>query len=280
MKNLLQNEKNNFDEILFQGRNKDYGAYVIRAEYSQTITKAMFAGIALFAAVAVTPLLINAFKAPVEVPAERGTEHILKRIEIPQDPPEKEPEIVKPVVPVKPAENTVKIEIPTPVRNAVKETPAPKQSVIKDSKIGHENIVGTTPATTYTPPAEVGPVEVIAPPATVPIEKPKPVDNTPKTTVDVSADFIGGINAFRNKVVSNFDTSAMDGIGELVKTTVMFIVERDGTISDIKASGPNPTFNREAERTIRSVKGKWTPAKLDGENVRSYFKFPISMQFE
>ena len=28
------------------------------------------------------------------------------------------------------------------------------------------------------------------------------------------------------------------------------------------------------------IKGKWNPAKFQGENVRSYFRFPISMQFE
>ena len=72
----------------------------------------------------------------------------------------------------------------------------------------------------------------------------------------------------------------MDGTGEVAKTTIIFIVEKDGTISEVKATGPNADFNREAIKTIKSVKGKWVPAKLNGENVRSYFKFPISMQFE
>jgi hypothetical protein len=39
-------------------------------------------------------------------------------------------------------------------------------------------------------------------------------------------------------------------------------------------------FNKEAEKTIKGIKGKWNPAKFQGENVRSYFRFPISMQFE
>jgi protein TonB len=127
----------------------------------------------------------------------------------------------------------------------------------------------------YTPPA----VQDI--PAKGPeISVPQPVDNSPKTTVDVQADFTGGINAFRNKVVNQFDTSVMDGTGEVVKTTLVFIVEKDGTISEVKATGPDAVFNREAVKTIKSVRGKWIPAKLNGENVRSYFKFPISMQSE
>ncbi|MBN9313490.1 MAG: hypothetical protein BGO40_05570 [Chryseobacterium sp. 39-10] len=274
MKNLLQQQKDHFEELLFEGRNKQYGAYVLRSEYERTATKALFGGIAVFAAIALTPLLINVFRTPVETPPVVGTEHVLKTVDTPDDP----------IIPVPPAavvhqkqtENTVKIEIPEPTRNPAKETPAPSQTVISDSKIGHENIIGTPPTTSYVAPVESTPTAPVAP-----VEPAHSiVDNAPKTTVDVSAEFAGGINAFRTKVVNGFDTSVMDGSGEVVKTTVVFIVEKDGTISDVKASGPNATFNKEAEKTIKSVRGKWVPAKLNGENVRSYFKFPITMQFE
>lgn len=272
MQNLLQNQERKFTEILFQGRNKDYGAYIIRTEYGNTMMKAMFAGVALFAAVAISPLVINSIKTPPVIVDRIGDGHVLKPVdEIPETPPQ----VVKPIIPVKPIENTVKIEIPTPTRDAKKETPATKLSDTKDAKIGTETIVGTPPVTNYTPP-----VEQHVPTQVPVVETPKPVDNSPVLKVDVSADFMGGINSFRSKVVNNFDTSIMEGTGDVVKTTVIFIVEKDGTISDVKANGPNATFNKEAEKTIRSVKGKWIPAKLNGENVRSYFKFPISMQFE
>ena len=65
-----------------------------------------------------------------------------------------------------------------------------------------------------------------------------------------------------------------------MSTVVTFIVERDGSISSVKAAGKDAAFNREAERTIKSVKGKWVPAKVKGQAVRSYFKFPVSMMFE
>ena len=80
---------------------------------------------------------------------------------------------------------------------------------------------------------------------------------------------------------SNFDTSVVGSeSGEVIKAVVTFVVERDGTISNIKAAGANADFNKEAEKVIKSIKGKWNPAKLGGQNVRSYFRFPISMQFE
>jgi protein TonB len=62
---------------------------------------------------------------------------------------------------------------------------------------------------------------------------------------------------------------------------VTFIVEKDGTISGLKANGKDVEFNNEAIRTIKNVKGLWKPAKnKQGEAVRSYFKFPITMNFE
>ena len=130
------------------------------------------------------------------------------------------------------------------------------------------------------PPIVAAPV-IETPAVTAPVViQPKPVDNTPATKVDVQAGFNGGIDSFRSKVVQNFSTADFEGTGELMKTTVTFIVEKDGTISNVKATGSDRDFNAEAERTIRTIKGKWTPAKLNGEHVRSYFKFPISMMFE
>ena len=52
------------------------------------------------------------------------------------------------------------------------------------------------------------------------------------------ANFAGGIDGFRNKVLSNFDTSVVGSeSGEVIKAVVTFVVERDGTISNIKAVG-------------------------------------------
>ena len=90
----------------------------------------------------------------------------------------------------------------------------------------------------------------------------------------MEADFLGGINAFRNKVNENFDTSSVESeSGEVIKGTITFVVETDGTISNVKVNGANADFNKEAEKTIKKIKGKWNPAKLQGEKVRSYFRF-------
>jgi protein TonB len=60
-----------------------------------------------------------------------------------------------------------------------------------------------------------------------------------RTKVDVEANFEGGIDAFRNKVMNKFDGSGFENEGS-IKTTITFIVEMDGTISGIKAMEPMP----------------------------------------
>ena len=108
----------------------------------------------------------------------------------------------------------------------------------------------------------------------------KPLDTEEiYTSVDVEADYgDGGLNGFRTKVMENFDSEAVQGEGVLT-TTVTFVVESNGTVSQVKATGSNPNFNREAERVVRSIKG-WKPAKKGGINVRSYYKLPLTMNFE
>lgn len=275
MKNLLQNEKFQLDEILFENRNKNYGAYVLRNEADHILTKSMFIGLGIFAMISISPLIINVFRVTeVGNPTELPPPHIFTDVSTPPETPPETPPVVQTTPPVQTAVNTLDSTVPTPAKNPDKEKVMPKQSAYDHAVIGTQDIIGDPPTITVVPPV----VQVV--PTVHPVVTPKPIDNTPKTSVDVEANFLGGINSFRTKVVNQFDTSVMDGTGNLVKTTIVFIVEKDGTISEIKATGPDADFNREAIKTIKSVKGKWTPAKLNGENVRSYFKFPIAMQFE
>ena len=81
MKHLLQNKDFPLDEILFNGRNKKYGAYVIRNESGTILLKALFIGLAFCATIAVTPFVINAFKPSYIVQRPVGIEHILMPVD-------------------------------------------------------------------------------------------------------------------------------------------------------------------------------------------------------
>lgn len=270
MKNFLSNNEFQLDEVLFEHRNRDYGAYALRNEANQVLTKSLFVGVFLFAAISATPFIINNFKTEtVTPPTDFGSEHVFHRVET--------PEVVPPVThvePTVPQVATTVLRIPTPTANPIVQTPATTLKSTDGKNIGTEEIIGTPPANNFTPPAVV----TVSPPVVV--DPPKPVDNSPAKKVDVEAKFSKGIDGFRNGMIQNFDGSNFEGTDIVLKTTLTFIVEKDGSISDIKANGANADFNKEAIKTIKSIRGKWTPAKLNGQAVRSYFSFPVSMKFE
>lgn len=279
MKHQNQNEEFRFNEVLFEHRNKQYGAYVLRNESDRILTKALFIGISLMAAVSITPAVISAFKTPevTDKPWELPPPMV-----IPDEPVEKPPVTITPVKPATaPDAKTFDSTVPTPSSTAqdnVKKDPVPDDAVagFKDNFKGDVIVPNTHVPTT----APVGPVINTPPPSVQePVDKNKIAE---AGELGVEANFKGGIDSFRNKVMNNFDGSGVES-EEIIKTTVTFIVEMDGTISGVKANGTNADFNNEAIRTVKAIsnKGTWIPAKnKKGEFVRSYFKFPISMKFD
>ncbi|MEG1590448.1 energy transducer TonB [Chryseobacterium sp.] len=279
MKHLEHNQEFRLNEILFENRNKAYGAYVLRTESDRILTKAFFIGIGLLAAVSIIPVVISAFKAP-EVPSGGLIDEPPVMIDVskPNDPPA---EVLPPqtVTPPPPSVKQYDATVVTPTRNAdesniVKDIP-------KDAIAGVKNDFTAPPATPdiHIPVASDSGPGTVVPPRVVPptvVKDPNEIE----TELSVGAKFEGGIDAFRNKVMNKFDVSAFQDEAS-VSTTVTFIVERDGTISGIKTNGKDASFNAEAIRTIKAVKGKWEPGKnKKGESVRSYFKFPITMKFD
>ncbi|MET3037515.1 energy transducer TonB [Chryseobacterium sp. NRRL B-14859] len=280
MKHQNQNQEFRFNEVLFEHRNKEYGAYVLRNESDRILTKALFVGISLLAAVSITPFAISAFKADEPIILSDGVEFEFTPI-VP-DEPETPPVKIEPVKPASASNaKTFDSTVPTPsstARDNVKKDPVPADAVagLVNNFKGDPVTPNTHVPTTIT--VGTGPV-INTPLPTIqePVDKTKIAD---PGDVSVEASFNGGIDAFRNKVMNSFDGSGFES-DDVMRTTITFIVEMDGTISGIKANGTNADFNNEAIRTIKSVKGKWTPAKnKKGEFVRSYFKFPISMKFD
>ncbi|WP_415325075.1 energy transducer TonB [Chryseobacterium sp. MMS23-Vi53] len=109
----------------------------------------------------------------------------------------------------------------------------------------------------------------------------KPENNTELLPIiDKAADYPGGINALRQEVANLFYTDGVYAEQKTVKANVAFIVEKDGTISNVQAQGDNFTFNRQAEIALYSVSEKFSPAIIKGDPVRYRFKLPLTMSFE
>ncbi|WP_447951654.1 energy transducer TonB [Chryseobacterium koreense] len=98
--------------------------------------------------------------------------------------------------------------------------------------------------------------------------------------VEKRADFPGGINEFRTQVMKNFNSKKLRMNKGMIRTKVTFIVERDGSMSDIKAIGEVQAFNGEAIKAVTKIKTLWKPATINGVLVRCRFAMPLVMVFE
>jgi len=265
------------DEIVFENRNKEYGAYDLRHSYPKLLTRSFFIGTALFLILALSPLIYATIKrlaAPEKTEVQADLVNILDEDPIIEQPQEEEPPPPPPKEEEPPKQEIIQNVVPEPVKAPKIETPPPPITKQLETTTGLVNQEGIkTP--TYTPPPP--------PPSTgtkTSTAEVKVSETQVYTEVEQMAEFPGGINSFRSKVSSNFDTSVMDGDEGVVKGEVTFVVERDGTITDVKATGSNKTLNEEAIRTVKSIKNKWTPAKINGKNVRYRYRLPLTMQFE
>lgn len=94
--------------------------------------------------------------------------------------------------------------------------------------------------------------------------------------VEVMPQFPGGQIAMLQYLMKNIkypEQAVKEGFQGRV--TVRFIVEKDGSISDVKpVLSVHPLLNKEAVRVVKSMP-KWTPGKQNGKPVRVRFNLPV-----
>ncbi|WP_370898683.1 energy transducer TonB [Chryseobacterium gossypii] len=100
------------------------------------------------------------------------------------------------------------------------------------------------------------------------------------SATDKAADYPGGINALRKEVARIFYTGGVYAESKTVKTNVAFIVEKDGTVSNVQAQGDNFTFNRQAEIALYSISEKFSPALINGDPVRFRYQLPLTLNIK
>lgn len=104
--------------------------------------------------------------------------------------------------------------------------------------------------------------------------------NPMKEDLSTEANYPGGFQMLRSQVADLFYSESVLPNQKVLKTNVVFVVEKDGNISDVQAEGDNFTFNRQAEIAIYLLPDKFTPAEINGEAVRYRFRLPLAMSFE
>lgn len=259
-------------DILFEGRNKEYGAYELRANYPQRVKQALsFAALIVAAGVAttvlarsenshdneritVTPITIERLPPEEEIP--------------PTQPPQQKPE-PEPV-------RTQQFTNIALVQDDIVTEPPPDVDDLSNAKIDVFTREGTDFDNIAQPNNEVGDGKNI-------IAGPKEKEPEILEFVQVEAEFPGGIQKWIRFLERNCDGQIASENGAPAgrhTVVIRFVVDEEGNVSNLVAM-TNIGFGMEEEAMNvlkKASKMKWKPAIQNGRNVKAYRSQPITFE--
>ncbi|MDY3338910.1 TonB family protein [Riemerella anatipestifer] len=97
------------------------------------------------------------------------------------------------------------------------------------------------------------------------------------------AEYEGGIQAFRNKMVENIDIFDFKSNGKTpIELLIKFTIEKDGKLSNVRIenSSGSKEFDKRILDGIKGIKKKWSPKTLHGEPIESEFNLPIKIEID
>lgn len=261
-----------FLDILFDGRNKNYGAYELRTSYNKRLYKALTAT-GLLVGLFIGATFLNAEDKSISTKLAVGQELTIEKVDIPEKviPPTPPPPAAK--SPEPPKIETVhftKIKIAAD-KDVVQ--PPPSQDDMGAVKIGLDNIEGIKGGNIVIPPSGgidggKGIVDV----------KPTREPDEPFIKVEREAAFRGDWSRFLTTNLRGeipVDNGAAPGSYQVI---VQFVVDVEGNVSDLRiVKDPGFGMAKEAMRVIKKS-GKWKPAIQNGNPVKAYRKQPITFQ--
>lgn len=259
-----------FLDILFEERNKEYGAYELRKNYQKRLTTALLitAGVALliFLMVIVSRSVGDSEKNKVKV----------QDVTLAEIKPEEQQKI-EPPPPPPPKQEPPKIEITkfTPPKIVEDEKFDEKQEVKEVEEITN---VGKIDQEGIKDPEIVNPPKVEE--ETKVVEAPKEDPNQVFTKVEVEAQFPGGEGKWnqyvQREVEKNIDDLVDDG--QAGTCEVQFIVDKEGNVSNVEALSMKGS--KLAEVAVNAIKRgpKWIPAIQNGRQVKAWRRQKITFR--
>ncbi|WP_298303636.1 energy transducer TonB [Flavobacterium sp.] len=255
---------NKWLDIVFEGRNKSYGAYELRKDNTKTNVRALIIGAVIFSFAVATPLLINLI--PDSSDDDLSLNEKITTVKLP--PKEEKPkENLPPPPPPPPKVDQVKFVKPVVAKKEEVVEEPPKVEEIKDKNLGKEDIKGDPNADlVLTPPGD-------GPKGPAVVEEDNTIYNS--AGIEVKPEFPGGMAKFYKFIENNYNVPSDSPGG---KVFIQFVVEKDGSLTDIKVLRDiGYGTGKEAERVLRKSP-KWTPAEQNGKKVRCSYQLPITLQ--
>jgi len=256
-------------DIIFEGKNKAYGAYQLRKSYKKTLTRALVVtGSTLLLALGGTVLanIINdngsnrRFNAVETTMAQLNTDE-------PAPPPPPPPPPEQPKMDIK----QIRFTPPVIVRDEEVKPDETVKNIDPDAAIGTKDVKSDNTNQIVQTPIDETDTKVVE------VKRPDDEDKI-FTAVEIEAGFPGGQDAWANYLRNTLNGNLpVDNGATAGKYTVIvkFVVSKDGSVSDIKCEN-DPGFGmcEEAVRVIKKTKN-WTPAIQNGQHVNAYRRQPV-----
>jgi protein TonB len=251
-----------FDEIVFEKRNKEYGAYELRKRYNKRMNIAFAISLAIFLFAVSLPTILDKLSELTkenikvqEVDLKLADPPPLDKDEPPPPPP--------PPDPPPPVQETIKFTPPVIVEEVKEEDIPPPQEAANETTVDTKTQEGTTDLEVLPDEgggedeAGLGEQEIF-------------------TVVEKMPEFEGGEDKLREFLSKNIKYPSMareNGISGTVYIT--FVVEGDGKITDVKSlRGLGGGLTEEAIRVVRMMPN-WTAGRQNGKPVRVQFTLPV-----
>ncbi|MBQ0117600.1 MAG: energy transducer TonB [Flavobacterium sp.] len=275
--------KREWVDMLFEGRNKSYGAYQLRSDNPKVMTKSFLIGAALFSLALAFPLIAGALKSD---DVEQSLDEDIVLVDMTDIATPVVPDVPEEVAPPPPPQE----EATKSINDQVKFT---EPKVVEAKKVTEE--IATVEELKKADPAqetkegdkEKGEVKVNE--ATGNADKGKGVpggngdgEDTNKVymAVEKTAEPPGGLQAFYKTFAKKYNAPEVDEGIRQIKVTLSFVVEKDGSFTNVRVlRDPGFGAGREAIRVLNTMP-KWAPAQQNGRAVRSQFSLPITIQVQ
>jgi len=264
-------------DLVFEGKNKEYGAYQLRRENSRTTIKALFIALLLVTAAISIPYLTSVLSTTVIAPISQPVVTHIELTHIITPPKPEPPKKATNVLPLAPkseapkAKPTMANAVVAKKEDATPDVPENKDIPTVSSPTGTGVVSGTTNGN--------GPNTASAGTTTLG-EGDDPAGTNIYKSVDKLPQYPGGIEKFYQYVGKNFRSPEDEqASGSVIRVVVSFVIEKDGSMTDIKViQNPGYGMDREAIRVLKSLKIKWEPGKVKGNPVRTAYSLPISVK--
>lgn len=275
-------------DLVFEGRNKAYGAYKLRQEQSKTTIVAFITGVGLILALVSIPSVINYFNPQEAIVSDNSGPTLIEPKFIDENiykiPEESKPEPAKPEPIIEePAAAAPRTPEPTIRFRPVEAVSTPVVSEVPTT----EEVIATQTSSVTSEGDGSGnfSTDVTSPTG---VESGTGTGTDPNGTgeavnlaiLDEAPSFPGGIDKFYKKVGQEFNAPET-GSATTLKVYVSFVVEKDGSMSNIKVlRDPGYGAGKEAIRVLKSIKTKWKPGKMKGNSVRTAYNLPITINIK